>query len=87
MPSNLNIVKVTKPQEENKNILHKNTNEPNEMEQSQTQEAVTENFTENSNLSANEHAARRGRLNLKTVDHIETYPIVQEQKRLQRRLL
>ncbi|CAD6643815.1 XXYS1_4_G0032290.mRNA.1.CDS.1 [Saccharomyces cerevisiae] len=86
MPSNLNIVKVTKPQEENKNFLHKNTNEPNEMEQSQTQEEVTENFTENSNLSANEHAARRGRLNLKTVDHIETYPIVQETEEIAKKI-
>ncbi|QHS76395.1 Sps4p [Saccharomyces paradoxus] len=86
MPTNLNIVKVTKPQEENKNFIHKNTDEPNEIEQSQTQEEVTENIAEIHIHGANDQAAKRGRLNLNTVDHVEAYPLIQETEEIAKKI-
>ena len=79
MSTDLNIVKVTKPQEKSEHFIHKNSNICNETVQPHTEEEqATENIPESHTRDANKQAASRGRLNFKTVDHVGAYPLIQE---------
>ncbi|CAI4052285.1 Sps4p SKDI_15G4510 [Saccharomyces kudriavzevii IFO 1802] len=76
MSANLNLVRATRPQEENKDSVHKISNEVKGFVQ--PEEGVTENIADGQNQDVNEQVVNRGRLNLKTVDHIGAYPLIQE---------